>query len=155
MYEFRCSQCFIVETMHKYYPIGTIIDFPCPQCGGRMKRIASNIGFQRSMPAHYNPSVGTYVQNEREFRDELKRASDEASARTGMPHNFVPVDLNDRQSLGVTDDGMEQIERNNALSERGSAPVHVGEAPGHSGSLGSWGTFDERTAQDAREGQEP
>lgn len=115
LYEYRCVQCGLNETFNRYHPIGEVIDFPCPVCGGRLRRIYSNFRFQRGMEAHFNPSVGTYVSNERQFRDELKRKSDEASIRTGMTHNFVPVDLNDPKALGVTDEGREQIEENNYL----------------------------------------
>jgi putative FmdB family regulatory protein len=149
IYEFRCVQCGLNEQMNRYHPIGEVIDFPCPVCGGRLKRIYSNFRFKRGMDAHFNPSVGTYVSNERQFRDELKRKSDEASVRTGMTHNFVPVDINDKAALGVTDEGMDQIERNNALRQRGAAPIHVGETSGDSRSLGTRGTLNERSSQNA------
>ena len=154
LYEFRCIQCGLDEVMNRYYPIGEVIDFPCPVCGGRLKRVLSNFHFKRGMGEHFNPSIGGYVRNERDFLDGLKRKSEEATLRTGMDHNFVPVDLNDRKALGVTDDGMEQIEENNALRERGAAPVHVGETPRDSKTVGAWGTFDPGSAPDAGKREE-
>lgn len=64
----------------------------CPCCGLEARRIFSTFGFHREIPGMYNPSVGSYVANQREFRDKLKKASDEQSERTGVTHNYVPFD---------------------------------------------------------------
>jgi hypothetical protein len=63
------------------------------------------------MPEHFNASVGHYVSNSREFADQLKIKSEEASLRTGMDHNFQPVDVTEAKALGVTDEGLEQTHR--------------------------------------------
>jgi hypothetical protein len=39
---------------------------------------------------HYNWSVGAYVNNDREYRDELKRAAERNSEATGLTHTYEP-----------------------------------------------------------------
>lgn len=82
----------------------------CPECGLEAKRRFSfnpRSGFQD----HYNVSVGKYVRNDREFRDALKRGSEEATLRTGLEHHFEPVDAADRkEAFGITDDHMAALE---------------------------------------------
>lgn len=68
----------------------------CPTCGTvqTFKRVW---GFQYhpGYSGGFNPAVGKYVTNDAALRSELSRASDEASANTGMEHRFVPIDLRD------------------------------------------------------------
>lgn len=40
------------------------------------------------MREHFNISVGKWVKNELELRDEFKRASDRNSEATGLYHNY-------------------------------------------------------------------
>lgn len=63
------------------------------------------------MPEHFAHSVGKVVRGRKHFREELQRASDAATARTGVPHRFEPVDLRDREALGVTDEGLDATAR--------------------------------------------
>lgn len=73
-----------------------------------------------SFQPHYNPTVGLNVSTPGQFQSELSRASERASAPTTnyladgtpievqrAPHNFQPVDLHDKQTLGVTNDGLD------------------------------------------------
>jgi len=105
IYEWYCKLCNEIIQVEKY------LDSP-PQhkCGSWMVRRYS-ISTRRSMPEHFNASVGKYVSNENQFRDELKRASEEATLRTGMEHRFVPIDPREKASLGVSDEGMENTFR--------------------------------------------
>lgn len=85
----------------------------------------------RSVPEHFNHSIGRYVHNEREIKDTLARQSDAASARLGIDHNFEylsPADMSDRSAHGVTDDGMEETHRahhNNWVAGLSPEPLHV------------------------------
>lgn len=74
--------------------------------GRRWKRVW---GFHmaRVWHEHWNPSTGSVVSSRQQFRDDLKRRSEEATERTGIPHNFVEVDITDKKALGVTDEGLE------------------------------------------------
>lgn len=68
----------------------------------------------RSMPEHFNHSVGAYVSNERQMRDALKVASEEASVRRGLDHDFQymsPSDMQDASAHGVTEEGLDDSYR--------------------------------------------
>lgn len=98
IYEYLCDEAPHLPLLTDY-PADTI---PCP-CGGTARRRWS-VSFHRSMPEHFNHSVGRYVSNESDFSDALKQKSEEATEKTGIPHNFAPVDLTDTATLGVTED---------------------------------------------------
>jgi hypothetical protein len=68
------------------------------------------------MQEHWNHSVGQPIRTMRQFRDALARKSDEMTERTGVPHDYQPVDLSDREALGVTDEGLEETERRRRAS---------------------------------------
>jgi hypothetical protein len=63
------------------------------------------------MREHWNPTVGRYVTNERDFNDGLKRASEDATLTTGTEHDFQPVDLRDMDACGATGEGLEHSKR--------------------------------------------
>jgi hypothetical protein len=66
------------------------------------------------MPEHFNNSVGAYVSNERQLRDALKVASEEATYRLGTDHNYEylsPADMADATSHGVTEEGLDESRR--------------------------------------------
>jgi hypothetical protein len=66
------------------------------------------------MPEHFNHSVGSFVSNERQLRDALKVASEEASHRSGMDTDYQfmsPADMADSSSHGVTDEGLDDTYR--------------------------------------------
>jgi hypothetical protein len=67
---------------------------PCPKCGGRLKRIW---GFRQTpmMHSHWNASVGKTISSMKQFKDELARASDAQTEKTGIEHRYVPVDPNE------------------------------------------------------------
>lgn len=67
-----------------------------------------------SVPEHFNQSVGHFVNNERQLRDELKRQSDVESATTGIDHNYEylsPADMAEASARGVTDEGLDETRR--------------------------------------------
>lgn len=64
----------------------------CPCCNLEARRIYSNFSFHR-FPEHFNPAVGKTVSSQQGFKDDLKRASEEATRNTGIEHNFVPMEM--------------------------------------------------------------
>lgn len=88
-YSFRCpcgaelstSRPMTADTQRKYHDA----------CGLDAQRIYSDFSFRR-FQEHFSPAVGKVVSSEKEFRDDLKKASEQATARTGIEHNFVPMD---------------------------------------------------------------
>jgi hypothetical protein len=64
---------------------------------------------RRGFEPHFNNSVGTVIHNSAQFRSELHRKGDQMSERMGFAHHYEPVDIQDKEACGVTDDGAEQI----------------------------------------------
>lgn len=106
MYEYRCRVCGH-STLHKEQ----LTETPVCHCKeGLLQRVWS-FSFNKPMQPHFNSSVGKYVSNDNQFKDELKRKSEEATLRTGVEHNYQPIDIADRESLGVTDEGLDATMR--------------------------------------------
>lgn len=102
MYEYRCLGCG--QTILHDFALDRVSGTPC--CGRVGQRIWS-VSFHRPMPPHFNHSVGRYVSNETKFSDALKEKAEEATAKTGIPHDYKPVDIRDRETLGVTEEGLD------------------------------------------------
>lgn len=100
LYEYRCRTC-----NHVYELITHMPSILC-NCGQRAKRVFS-FSARMSMPDHYNNATGQYARNERHLKDQFKEMSDIATARNGVPHNFVPIDPHDKETLGITDEGLD------------------------------------------------
>lgn len=107
-YQFRCDACRQLYTVdNPTHPQ------PCPSCGLSVKRVWS-FTTGKGMPEHYNNAVGQFVTNKRQFYDGLKMKSEEASIRTGMDHNYEPIDpsdMADAKAHGVTDEGLDTTEK--------------------------------------------
>lgn len=107
LYTFLCEQCGWRQAEY-----GTEINIgdkytggTCDLCDGPLYRTVS-FSYHKPLQPHYNNSVGKYVSGQRDFRDELKRQSDTMSLKTGMTHNYQPIDLREKDALGVTDEGL-------------------------------------------------
>lgn len=88
----------------KPYHDGTAPDFGC-----KIKTLS--IGgpvFQ----SHYNYSVGAYVNNDREYRDELKRCAERNSISTGVNHSYEPRYPGDTQPIREADQVLDDRARN-------------------------------------------
>lgn len=109
-YTFECEGCGneVVET--EFRPIGGTLGRSCEICGGLLRRSVCFV-FQRGMSEHWNPTLGRYVTNSRDFRDGLKIASETQSIATGVDSNIVPVDLRDPDACGVTAEGLDETFR--------------------------------------------
>lgn len=108
LYEYQCDGCG--ATVATAEPADST---PCPRCNSLARRDFS-FGIARSIPEHFNNSVGHYVTNERQLRDALKSRSEETSHRLGIDHNFEylsPHDMADSSSHGVTEEGLDATAR--------------------------------------------
>jgi hypothetical protein len=112
-YEYRCNTCGDEIILHLSFTEhdelrdqGNVNCSRLPFCDGTYQQVIS-FGIIASMPEHWNPSTGNYTTSAAQFRSDLSRASDEATARTGMPHNFQPIDPYDATATGVTGDGLD------------------------------------------------
>ena len=74
------------------------------------------------MHEHFNATVGMPISSNAQFDAELRRKSDEAEARTGIPHKFVRHDPRDAKSFGVTNQGMDST--NKVRAEKGLRPIN-------------------------------
>lgn len=83
----------------------------CGTCQVPMGRSYEPVPFKLPLEGHFNHSVGRYVSGDKDFKDALRQASDDASERTGIPHNFQPIDMRDTERLGVTGEGLEETAR--------------------------------------------
>ncbi len=104
-YSFRCIACgnSFTVTSREHIP-------PCPTCGASSPKRNWSFNTGRSFPEHFNHSVGEYVNSKREFYDGLKRQSEIASIRTGVTHDFQPIDpsdMRDASAHGVTEEGLD------------------------------------------------
>lgn len=103
LYEFECRACHASETLilsvTDYTSWAARNHFTCT-CTGTPTRMSRNYSFTSVPPfdAHFSDTTGQYVSSKREFRDQLKSLSEDATRRTGIDHDLVPVDLRDMAS---------------------------------------------------------
>jgi predicted nucleic acid-binding Zn ribbon protein len=109
-YEYRCTcerRKLIVCSSED--PTKTLYDngqMTCEVCSSTFLRVFS---FRAApvMHSHWNDSVGEEVSSMAGFKDALKRKSDEATERTGIPHDFQPIDWHDPAVAPKSDAGMQ------------------------------------------------
>ena len=65
---------------------------PDPDCNLFAVKVIAMPGVKRSFAEHMNTATGKYTQTAAEHRENLKRASEKATLRTGIEHNYVPMD---------------------------------------------------------------
>lgn len=102
IYEFKCPTC----GARYHFMDRDHLDDRCVNCNTHLKRVFS-FAIRPTMPDHFNNSTNTYVRNESHFRDELKRLSEEATEYTGIEHDYKPVDWRDKETIGVTEEGLD------------------------------------------------
>ena len=104
LYEYACHFCgrTISRQSRGDYAI-------CHHCGQPARRIWSFRLQSSPDQEHFNYSAGRWVSNKRELTDHAKRKSEEATLRTGILHDFQPIDHADKEALGVTAEGAKEI----------------------------------------------
>ncbi len=97
VYEHRCSACRSVQTSEER----DATKLTCALCGARLKR---RYNFYSPPPFRegFNHSVGTYISSNRELREELKRASEKATIRSGTETTYAMVGPDEASGVGVT-----------------------------------------------------
>lgn len=109
VYEFRCPvDDATYEILHHGGPPPHIPI--CPTHDSHLRRVYSftkTIMFQDG----YSDATGSYVSSNRDMADQLKRKSDEATARTGIPHDFVPMHPSDMKAMASTEEGKDRAYR--------------------------------------------
>lgn len=108
-YQYRCPSC-----RHMFTTTSNTDIPPCPVCKHQPTIRKYSFSVAKSFPAHFNTATGTYVNNEREFRDALKVSSEEASYRMNQEVNYQPLfpaDMAEASSHGVTEEGLYETHR--------------------------------------------
>jgi hypothetical protein len=104
LYQYRCSQCKrLFNTEHRGDST------TCEYCGEQAPR-KFTFNVSGSMREHYNIAAGEYVSNQRNLDDAFKRKSEAMSARTGIDHEYVRVDvadMRDPKAHGVSEDSLQ------------------------------------------------
>lgn len=106
IYDYRCPECGFKDSLSLTIDEYSSIEIMECNCGTAMVREYS-FSIKPMMKEHMNNTTGQVVSSERQFKDQLKRQSEMATIRTGIEHNFVPVDIQDKATLGVTNEGLD------------------------------------------------
>lgn len=109
VYLYRCRGCQTHGEKFQHHNDDPMLD--CPDCGKPMLRRVYSFKPAKVMHEHFNHTVGKVISDKKQFAAELDRKSAEMTERTGTPHNYVPVDLSDKESLRVSDEGMDSTLR--------------------------------------------
>jgi hypothetical protein len=90
-YEHVCSACSGLTFVSKNQREDT-----CPLGHRQVRRVWGFQAFHREVGGHFNQSVGRYVNNPRELKDELKRSAEKQSEDLGLEHKYQMCDMRDR-----------------------------------------------------------
>ena len=110
-YLYRCRGCGVHGEKWQRHTEEPLVD--CPDCQSPSLRRVYSFAMAAVMHEHFDHTVGKVISDPRQFTEELNRAAEKESERTGRKVNYVPVDLGDRESLRVTEEGMDSTLRRN------------------------------------------
>ena len=92
IYLYECRECGQqYNSKHRGDIAMTSDGQPIFCCDEPIKR-RYRLAIQRPMHDHYNPTTGTMIGSDRQFREELKAMSEVATKKTGIEHNYEPID---------------------------------------------------------------
>lgn len=107
-YEYRCPMC---QTRVTSDVRAERLQINCEVCGYLPLHRVYGFTYNKPMPEHFNTTVNKPISSQRQFNEELKRASEVATLETGIEHKYEPVDPGDTKHLGVTGEGLEATNR--------------------------------------------
>jgi hypothetical protein len=76
--------------------------------------------------SYYDPGTGQMINGRKHLLTVAKDLSDRQTQRTGITHNYVPADMSDTKSLGITGEGLDSTYDAQVKSgqiEKGSKPA--------------------------------
>ena len=99
----------------------------CPYCSGcREAKRDWRFRVDLSFEPYFAPSFGTVVKSRTHAKDLAKIASEEATVRTGVPHDFAVVDTHDDAAVGInTDEKKAELDNTRRFAVNGAAWSHV------------------------------
>jgi len=106
IYEHRCRDCGLRFISSSRDP-----EEECNNCQSRNTHRLFSFNPITSFQPHYSTALGRYVSTRQDFMDGLARASEHATAVTGIEHNYRPIDWQDREAFGATEEGMDSYYR--------------------------------------------
>jgi|TARA_R110000824_G_scaffold45443_3_gene131406 putative FmdB family regulatory protein len=111
VYLYRCRGCGTHGQKWQKHTEDPMVK--CPECRAPTLRRVFSFAMKAMMHEHFDQTVGKVISDPKQFKEELRRASEKETERTGRKVNYVPVDLNDKESLRVTEEGMDSTLRRN------------------------------------------
>ena len=126
IFEYKCPECGHRVISHVR---GDRLEADCDHCDPdgpvpRVFRRVFSVSVQRPMQEHFNHTVGKPISDPKQFARELRLKGEQYTAETGIPTNYQPVDMRDKEALGVTDAGLDETRRRQRNRE-GSRPASV------------------------------
>ena len=109
VYLYRCHECGVHGEKWQRHTDDHLLT--CPECDADALKRVYSFAMRAIMHEHFDHTVGKVISDPRQFKEELSRASEKEAERTGRKVNYVPVDLGDRESLRVTEEGMDSTMR--------------------------------------------
>ena len=103
MYEYVCRFCRLT-TLSSSRNEPTV---RC-ECGNNTWKRKWSVNFGTVMHSHMDSTTGKLISDPKQFKNELRAKSDEMSERTGLEHDYQPVDPHDTSGLKVTEDGLRE-----------------------------------------------
>lgn len=124
-YDYECDACGAgqshIFSIADYEHIKDV-PFACP-CDKGWARRKFSFSFRMPFSDGYAPTLGRHVTGDRDLREGMRIASAQATERTGIEHNFQPIDVRDHKTLGVTEEGL--AADNKLRHDRGEPVIKV------------------------------
>jgi len=124
-YDYKCVEC---SHVHEEDFRESMFLKPCESCDKvtMHKRVFHMPAIKPMMHEHFNQSVGKPISDMHQYREVLKRTSDEHANELGMDVNYQPIDMGDPESMKATGEG---IYESNVTRSREGNPL-LREIPG-------------------------
>lgn len=120
IYEYKCPGCLTRITSSRR---GDRLRTYCAQCDATTEhRRVFSVSIHRPMMEHMNATTGSLISDNRQFKDELKRMSEVQTLKTGIEHQYEPID-HDAVKSKVTGEGLDSTNR--VRHERGLPDIKL------------------------------
>lgn len=94
VYGYKCEAGHRIEVDHPREYSNRLTGKACgvKDCIWALRRDYQGIQFAKVMQESFSPSTGRTVSDPKKFKSQLREASDKATERTGILHDFQPAD---------------------------------------------------------------
>lgn len=94
MFSYLCPQCGLIDSPHP----GDQVQCRCGHTAKRRFQVSINRTSLRQT-SRWDPVVGAYVENDRQFKTLLRQGQDEQAEKLGMDVKLETVDARDHDAL--------------------------------------------------------